>query len=100
MGARWQPAQSAGANLPGLATEMQAQVGTAATADRQKSAGAKRKPAKRTPGKGAQGHKGKTTHSKKPTQPNVQQAHGKGCECMNKDDESGCPLPARRKSFV
>jgi hypothetical protein len=48
-----------------MATEMQAQVGTAATADTQQSAGVKRKPGKP---KGAQGHKGRTTHSKKPKQ--------------------------------
>ena len=47
---------------------MQAQVGTAATADTQQSAGVKRKPGKP---KGAQGHKGKTTHSKKPKQHSV-----------------------------
>jgi hypothetical protein len=51
-----------------MATEMQAQVGTAATADTQQSAGVKRKPGKP---KGAQGHKGKTTHSKKPKQHSV-----------------------------
>ena len=51
-----------------MATEMQAQVGTAATADTQQSAGAKRKPGKP---KGAQGHKGKMTRSKKPKQPSV-----------------------------
>ena len=51
-----------------MATEMQAQVGTAATADTQQSAGVKRKPGKP---KEAQGHKGKTTHSKKPKQPSV-----------------------------
>ena len=40
--------------------------GTAATADTQLSAGAKREPDKPN---GAQGHEGKTAHSKKPQQP-------------------------------
>jgi hypothetical protein len=26
--------------------------------------------------------------------------HGRGCMCMNKDDETGCPFPTHKKSFV